>query len=231
MHGNNEVGNLLQIEKVSALCKEQDCGFYTDAVQTIGHYQFDLSSLYVSGLAASAHKFHGPKGVGFLYLKQGTKLSGIYHGGSQERGLSVGTENVAGIVGMAKALEISHLRHTENNQHIALLKRTMIDLLVDAIPNIQFNGASANLTESIDKVLSVSFPMHEKNEMLMFNLDLADISVSAGSACASGAATESHVLKTLKHDKGRRAIRFSFSRLNTLEELQYVAKKLSEILT
>ncbi len=229
MHGNNEVGNLLLLEKVSTLCKRHNCNFFTDAVQTIGHYPINLSSLHITGLAASAHKFHGPKGAGFLYLKQGTKLSGIYHGGAQERGLSVGTENVAGIVGMARALEIAHLSYVEDKQHIEMLKKTMIDLLTRSIPGVKFNGSSANITNSINTVLSVSLPTHEQNEMLLFNLDLANISVSAGSACASGAATESHVLKALKHDSKRGTIRFSFSYLNTVEELRRVVKKLRDI--
>ena len=229
MHGNNEVGNLLELDKVAILCKEHDAPFFTDAVQTIGHYPFDIRSLNITGLAASAHKFHGPKGVGFLYLKQGTKLSGIYRGGEQERALSVGTENVAGIVGMARALELCHKNMAKGRQHIEFLKRTLIDLLSKAIPGVNFNGTSASLENSLYTVLSVSIPKQEQNEMLLFNLDLANISVSAGSACASGAATESHVLEALRHDSQRAVLRFSFSGFNTIEEIKHVAKKLEEI--
>ena len=229
MHGNNEVGNLLDLDKVAILCKEHYVPLFTDAVQTIGHYPIDIRSLNITGLAASAHKFHGPKGVGFLYLKQGTKLSGIYRGGEQERALSVGTENVAGIVGMARALELCHKNMAKGRQHIEFLKRTLIDLLSKAIPGVSFNGTSASLENSLYTVLSVSMPKHEQNEMLLFNLDLANISVSAGSACASGAATESHVLEALSHDSQRAVLRFSFSGFNTIEEIKHVVKKLEEI--
>jgi len=229
MHGNNEVGNLLPLEQVDALCSEYKALFFTDAVQTIGHYSIDVTSINITGLAASAHKFHGPKGVGFLYLKKGTKLSSVYHGGAQERGISVGTENVAGIVGMAKALELSYASIDKDRRYVELLKRTLIDMLIKNFPGVSFNGTSASFEDSIFTVLSVSMPKHEQNEMLLFNLDLANIAVSAGSACASGAAAESHVLEALKHDPQRAAIRFSFSKFNTLEEINYVIKKLKEI--
>ena len=229
MHGNNEVGNLLALDDIAALCKAHDAPFFTDAVQTTGHFPLDLKTLNLTGLAASAHKFHGPKGVGFLYLKQGTKLSGIYHGGEQERGLSVGTENVAGIVGMARALELCYKNMAVDRQHIELLKKTLLELLIDAIPGVSFNGTSANFKDSLYNMLSVSIPMNEQNEMLLFNLDLANIAVSAGSACASGAATESHVLEALHHDSQRAVVRFSFSKFNTIAEIKYVVKKLKEI--
>jgi cysteine desulfurase len=229
MHGNNEVGNLLALDEVATLCKKHDAPFFTDAVQTIGHYQIDVKSLNITGLAASAHKFHGPKGAGFLYLQQGTKLCRIYRGGEQERGLSVGTENVASIVGMARALELCHANMAEDRQHIEVLKKTLIDLLIETIPGVSFNGASENFEESLYTILSVSIPKHEQNEMLLFNLDLANISVSAGSACASGAATKSYVLEALHHDSQRAVLRFSFSKFNTVEEIKYVVKKLTEI--
>ena len=230
MHGNNEVGNLLPLNKIATLCTENNALFFTDAVQTIGHYPIDVNSLNITGLAASAHKFHGPKGAGFLYLKQGTKLLGIYHGGEQERGISVGTENVAGIVGMARALELCYSSMEKDRQHIAYLKRTLIDLLTETIPGVSFNGTSASFEDSIYTVLSISIPEYAQNEMLLFNLDLANISVSAGSACASGAATESHVLKELGHNSQRGTIRFSFSKLNTIKEIKYVIEKLNEII-
>lgn len=229
MHGNNEVGNLLALDKVAVVCKEHDAPVFTDAVQTIGHYPLDVKSLSITGLAASAHKFHGPKGVGFLYLKQGTVLARIYRGGEQERGLSVGTENVAGIVGMAKALEICHSNMEEDRQHIEFLKRTLIELLTEAISGVSFNGSSASFEDSLYTVLSISLPKHEQNEMLLFKLDLANISVSAGSACASGATAESHVLAALGHDSQKAVVRFSFSKFNTVEEIKYVVIKLKEI--
>jgi len=229
MHANNEIGNLLPIEKVATLCAENNALFFTDAVQTMGHYPIDVKAINITGLAASAHKFHGPKGAGFLFLKKGTKISGIYHGGEQERAISVGTENVAGIVGMAKALELCYSTMEKDRRHVELLKRTLVDLLTEIIPGIAFNGASANFENSIYTVLSVSIPQHEQNEMLLFNLDLANISVSAGSACASGATAESHVLKSLDHDPQRAVVRFSFSKYNTLEEINYVVDKLKDI--
>jgi cysteine desulfurase len=229
MHGNNEVGNLLPLDKVAALCSENEALFFTDAVQTTGHYPIDVTSLNINGLAASAHKFHGPKGAGFLYLKKGTKLSAVYHGGEQERGISVGTENVASIVGMARALELSYASIDKDRRHIELLKRTLIDMLIKNFPGVSFNGTSANFEDSIFTVLSVSIPKNAQNEMLLFNLDLANIAVSAGSACASGAAAVSHVLEALDHDPQRAVIRFSFSKFNTLEEINYVIKKLIEI--
>lgn len=229
MHGNNEAGNLLPLDKVADLCSEKKALFFTDAVQTIGHYPFDLTSTNITGIAASAHKFHGPKGVGFLYIKKGTKLSCIYHGGTQERGISVGTENVAAIVGMAKALDLSYASMDKDRQHVELLKKTLIDLLIKNFPGVSFNGTSANFEDSIYTVLSVSLPKHVQNEMLLFNLDLANIAVSAGSACASGAEEESHVLEALGHDTQRAAIRFSLSKFNTIEEINYVIKKLIEL--
>ncbi len=229
MHGNNEVGNLLPLMETSTLCVKHKAAMFTDAVQTVGHYPIDVKLLNITGLSASAHKFHGPKGVGFLYLKNGTKLNRNYHGGEQERGLRVGTENVAGIIGMAKALELSYERLEKDREHIEYLKRSLIDLLVKFIPGIQFNGLSADFENSLYTVLSASFPEHEQNDMLLFKLDLANISVSAGSACASGAASESHVLSAIGYSNRRATVRFSFSKTNTLDEIEYVLKTLKEI--
>ncbi|RLD20028.1 MAG: cysteine desulfurase [Bacteroidetes bacterium] len=229
MHGNNEVGNLLPLEETSTLCQKYNVPFFTDAVQTIGHYAIDVSKINVAGLSASAHKFHGPKGVGFLYLKSGTKLSSLYKGGEQERTVRPGTENVAGIVGMAKAMELSYNNLEEDRQHIEGLKNTLKEQLVESIPGIQFNGSSADPSSSNYTILSASIPEHEQNSMLIFNLDLENIYVSAGSACASGANTESHVLKALGHDSKRATIRFSFSRRNTMDEIKFVAEKLRAI--
>lgn len=229
MHGNNEIGNLLPLQEISDLCKSKDVQFFTDAVQTIGHYTINVKELDTSGLSASAHKFHGPKGAGFLYLKAGTKLSSQYKGGNQERTLRPGTENVAGIVGMAKALELSYKNLSEDRQRIEGLKSTLKELLIENISGIQFNGTSADLFSSNYTILSASFPEHEQNSMLIFNLDLDEIYVSAGSACASGANTGSHVLTELGHDSKRVTVRFSFSRNNTIDEIRYVAEKLKTI--
>lgn len=230
MHGNNEVGNLLPLEEIAQICNEYKAPLFTDAVQTMGRYELDLQKVNMSGLSASAHKFHGPKGVGFLYLRNGTSLTRGYRGGEQERGLRVGTENVAAIVGMAKALELSYSTLLDDRKHIESLKKSLIDLLLVNIPDIKFNGLSSIMNDSLYTVLSSSFPENEQNDMLLFNLDLANISVSAGSACASGAAKDSHVLKALGHNNKRTTVRFSFSKTNELNELEYVVKSLKEIL-
>jgi len=230
MHGNNEVGNLLPLEEIAQICNEYKAPLFTDAVQTMGHYELNLQKVNMSGLSASAHKFHGPKGVGFLYLSNGTSLTRGYGGGEQERGLRVGTENVAAIVGMAKALELSYSTLIDDRKHIESLKKSLIDLLLVHIPDIKFNGLSSIMNDSLYTVLSSSFPENEQNDMLLFNLDLANISVSAGSACASGAAKDSHVLKALGHNKKGATVRFSFSKTNELNELEYVVKSLKEIL-
>lgn len=229
MHANNEIGNLLPLQEISELCKSNNALLFNDTVQTLGHYAINVNKLSISGLSASAHKFHGPKGTGFLYLKTGTKLSSQYKGGNQERTLRPGTENVAAIVGMAKALELSYSNLNQDRQHIEGLKIRLKDQLLDSIPGIQFNGTSEDLSSSSYTILSASFPEHEQNSMLIFNLDLDNIYVSAGSACASGANTDSHVLKELGHDAKRATVRFSFSRLNTVDEVGYVAEKLKTI--
>lgn len=230
MHGNNEIGNLLLLEEVSELCKKYKAPLFVDAVQTVGHYSLELERINLAGLSASAHKFHGPKGAGFLYLKQGTRLSNIYHGGGQERTLRPGTENVAAIVGMSKALEMCHERMNDDRKHIISLKKLLISELKDKIKKVEFNGTSEDSDNSIYTVLSVNLPPHPKNEVLLFELDLAGISVSAGSACASGAVTTSHVLEALDHDTNRGTLRFSFSRNNTVEEIKYVVNTIYEIL-
>ncbi len=229
MHGNNEIGNLLPLPEVAAICQAYDAPFFTDAVQTTGRYTLNVNNSNLTGLAASAHKFHGPKGVGFLYLKKGTKLTCIYHGGEQERGLRMGTENVAAIAGMAKALELSYARLAASRQHIERLKSTLTNLLREKVPGVQFNGTSGKQNEGLYTILSASFPPHPENDMLIFKLDLAGIAVSAGSACASGANKPSHVLQALQHDEARATVRFSFAASNTVAEMHVVADKLAEI--
>ena len=229
MHGNNEIGNLSNIEKIAELTNQYNSSLFTDAVQTIGHYKTDLSAISITGLSASAHKFHGPKGIGFLYLKKGTKLHNIYSGGEQEKGLRSGTENVAGIAGMAKALELclSDLASAQNE--IRYLKNHLINSLKKIVPGVSFNGSDES-TYSMNSILSVSFPPHEENEMLQFNLDLAGIAVSAGSACASGAVKESHVMEAINHKADRAVIRFSLSRFTTIEDINTTIEKIKEIL-
>ena len=229
MHANNEIGNILDLEKVGDLCQQYNAYFQSDTVQTMGHYRHDMKRLNVHGLTAAAHKFHGPKGVGFMYINKSKKIHPLIHGGAQERNMRGGTENVYGIIGLAKALEICYREMAEHESHVKKLKSHMINQLMATIPDVKFNGDSANLEKSLYTVLNVSLPESEENDMLLFNLDLQGISASGGSACSSGASTGSHVLGALYPASKRGAVRFSFSKYNTLEEIDSTTKKLSEI--
>ncbi len=228
MHANNEIGNLLDIQYVGELCERHRAYFHSDTVQTVGHYRHDLSKLKVHGMAAAAHKFHGPKGTGFMFLRKDRKIQPFVYGGAQERNMRGGTENVYGIIGLAKALEIAYRDMVEHTTYISSLKTYMIGLLKENIPGIDFHGDSANLENSLYTVLNVSLPETEENDMVLFNLDLSGISVSGGSACSSGAATGSHVLASLYPGSRRGAVRFSFSKYNTKAEIDYAVAKLSE---
>jgi len=225
MHANNEVGNLNDIVQIGELCEKYSALFHTDTVQTMGHYRHDLSRLKVHFLAASAHKFHGPKGVGFLYRGKGQRLNRLIHGGGQESGVRAGTENIPGIVGMAKALEIAYGQMEADHSHIQNLKYHLISRLTAALPDVRFNGNSADLNNSLYTVLSVSLPATDTD--LLRYLDAEGIAVSGGSACSGGSA--SHVLKALGTDPARTTIRFSFSKFNTKAELDHVAEKLAAV--
>ena len=225
MHANNEIGNLNDIESIGELCEKYGALFHTDTVQTIGHYQHDLKQLKIHYLTASAHKFHGPKGVGFLYCCKGQRLNRLIHGGGQESGLRAGTENIPGIVGMTKALELSYQHLEKDATYIENLKHHLINALTEALPNITFNGNSANPDKSLYTVLSVSLPATDID--LLQYLDAEDIAVSGGSACSGGA--PSHVLKALGADTSQNTIRFSFSKFNTTAELDQVAEKLARV--
>ena len=229
MHGNNEIGNLTDVAQIGALCAAYDAVFHADTVQTLAHYPLNPRQMNVHSLAGSAHKFHGPKGAGLLYLAKSHKIRPLLLGGNQERTMRGGTENLYGIVGLAKALEISYECMDAHRQHIASLKQRMIDQLRQRIPDVRFNGTSADPNKSLYTVLNVSFPPSEATGMLLFNLDLHQISVSGGSACSSGAALGSHVLQALEADPHRGTVRFSFSRLNTPEEVDYVVDKVAEL--
>jgi len=225
MHANNEVGNLNDIGRIGGLCEKYQALFHTDTVQTIGHCRHDLSNLKVHFLAASAHKFHGPKGVGFLYCRKGTRLTRLIHGGGQEGNLRAGTENIPGIVGMTKALQNAYAHIDEHAEYIQYLKSYLADRLIEILPHVQFNGNSAFPGKSIYTILSVSLPPAGVN--LLSYLDEADIAVSGGSACSTGSA--SHVLKALGVNPNRTTIRFSFSRFNTIAELDQVVEKLAVV--
>jgi cysteine desulfurase len=237
MHGNNEIGNLLPLQEVGELCRQHKAVFHSDTVQTMGHYRHNLQQLPIDFLVGAAHKFHGPKGVGFLYANGDTKagrgpIHPFIHGGSQERNQRGGTENVYGIVGLAKALEIAYRDMDAHRTHIEELKRRMIDQLrtrFDAHDSgpIQFNGASADVDNSLYTVLNVSLPPSDLSDMLLFNLDIAKISASGGSACSSGSEIGSHVLSALPGlDPNRGYVRFSFGKYNTTDEIDYAVETL-----
>ncbi len=230
MHGNNEIGNILDIQEVGALCHEHHALFHSDTVQTIGHYTHHLGELPIDFLAGSAHKFHGPKGIGFIYINHRQKIKPFIQGGAQERNMRGGTENVSGIVGMAKALELAYQKMDGDWEHIEKLKLHMIEQLKSRIPDVQFNGLSSEVKCSLYTVLNVSFPPGDFNEMMLFNLDINGICASGGSACSSGSSQGSHVLNAIDSDPERGAVRFSFSRFNTIEEVNYVVDRIAEII-
>ncbi|HEY0245162.1 MAG TPA: cysteine desulfurase family protein [Mucilaginibacter sp.] len=225
MHANNEVGNLNDIEKIGEICERYQALFHTDTVQTIGHYRHDLKQLKVHFLAASAHKFHGPKGIGFLYCRKGVKLTQLIHGGGQERKQRAGTENIPGIIGLTKALQIAYEHMDEHREYVQDLKTQMITRITESLPDARFNGNSANEKLSLYTILSVCLPSVGTD--LLRCLDQQQIAVSGGSACSSGSA--SHVLSALGVDSGRDTIRFSFSKFNTLQEIDHVAQSLASI--
>ncbi len=229
MHANNEIGNLLDIQKVGELSKAHNAFFHSDTVQTMGHYRHNMKELHVCGLTAGAHKFHGPKGVGFMYIRKDRKIGQLIHGGAQERNMRGGTENVYGIIGMAKALEIAYRDMTDHTKHVQALKSRMIEKLRENIPGVSFHGDSDNSERSLYTVLNVSLPESEENDMVLFNLDLQGISASGGSACSSGASTGSHVLGALYPNSKRGAVRFSFSKYNTTEEIDFATEKLADL--
>lgn len=224
MHANNEIGTMMDLERVSFICAEHKAYFHTDTVQTIGHYRFDLQKTKIHFLSGSGHKLHGPKGVGFVYISPDARLHPFIHGGAQERNMRAGTENVYGIVGLGKAIESSYEHFDEWKEKISTLKSYMMHKLKDEFPDVSFNGDTSQ--NSLYTVLNVSFPPSDKNEMLLFNLDISGIAASGGSACSSGADAGSHVLNAIKADPARKGVRFSFSHYNTKEEVDYVIEKL-----
>ncbi len=227
MHANNEIGTLLPIKKVGELCEKYKAIFHSDTVQTMGHYHMNLSELKVHLVTCAAHKFHGPKGVGFLYIHHDLKLKPMIYGGSQERNMRGGTENVHGIVGLGKAMEIAFRDMHEHQQHIMGLKSYMQEQLKKNIPGIEFNGETGD--GALYTVLNCLFPPAEHAEMLLFNLDIAGIAASGGSACSSGSNQGSHVLRALGTDMSRPSVRFSFSKYTKKEEIDFTINKLKEL--
>lgn len=228
MHANNEIGTLLPLKQVGDICAKYDALFHSDTVQTMGHYRFDLRDINVHFITCAAHKFHGPKGVGFLYINHNHKISPFIHGGAQERNMRGGTENLAGIAGLARALELCYESLDSHQQHIQGLKTYMRERLIATIPGIEFNGETLP-EKSLYTVLNCRFPNHPDAEMMLFNLDIAGIAASGGSACSSGSNQGSHVLRGLGIDMSRPSVRFSFSKYNTKSEVDFVVLKLNEL--
>lgn len=228
LHANNEIGNLLNINAVGELCKLYNAIFHSDTVQTVGHYPFNLRSTPVHFITGASHKFHGPKGVGILYINENVRIHPFLHGGGQERNMRAGTENLYGIVGFAKALELATLNYELDSAYIGTLKYYMHDELKKHIPGVSFNGDV--LGESLYTVLNVSFPKTEKSEMLLFNLDINNVCASGGSACTSGADAGSHVIRAINNNPNQIAVRFSFSKHNTKAEIDAVILKLKELI-
>lgn len=229
MHGNNEIGNLNDLVQIGELCKKYQAIFHTDAVQTLGHYAWDLSQLPVDILVGSAHKFYGPKGSGVVYINSQLSIIPQLVGGSQERSMRAGTENVPAIVGLGHALAMSQDNMQPHRQAIERLKAHMIVRLQASIPEVSFYGTSGNLSQSLYTLLSVHLPPYAGEEMVLFNLDIRGISASAGSACTSGTPKKSHVIEALHPGSVGSTIRFSFSKYNTVDEVDYAVEQLAAI--
>ncbi len=227
MQANNEIGTLLPLKKVGEICRKYDAVFHSDTVQTMGHFPHDLSQLQVDFITCAAHKFHGPKGVGFIYINNRIKIKPLITGGAQERNMRGGTENVYGIIGLAKALELSYQNMDEDIKYISGLKNYMIEKLKSSIPDVDFNGEINE--NSLYTVLNTCFPPTDISEMLLFNLDIAGVAVSGGSACSSGSEIGSHVLTGIGANPDRPAVRFSFSKFNKKEEIDYAVEKLKDL--
>jgi len=228
MHANNELGTLTDMERVGDLCETYNAIYHCDTVQTMGHYTHDVRKLKAHFLVCAAHKLHGPKGVGFLFVNHTIKISPMIFGGAQERNMRGGTENVYGIVGLAKALEIAYAEMEQHQAHVQGLKTYLKDRLTEEIADLSFNGETDE-DKSLYTVLNVSFPAMDMADMLLFNLDINGISASGGSACSSGSNIGSHVLNGIAADPNRPSIRFSFSKYNTKAELDVVIEKVKNV--
>jgi len=229
MHANNEVAIVQDLDRIGKICREAGALFHSDTVQTMCHYAFDLSTLPVDFITCSAHKFHGPKGIGFLYIRQGLQLGGQIEGGSQERAVRGGTESTHNIVGLTRAMRLAYDDLDAHVLHVRSLKKRMVDGLNAHFPDVRFNGNS-DQPDRLYTVLNVSFPPHPKSGMALFLLDLEGVACSGGSACSSGATLGSHVLRALNyHDSDRASLRFSFGRYNTEEEVDYALEAIKRV--
>ena len=228
MHANNEIGNMIDLHVVGNICRKYHAIFHSDTVQTVGHFPFDLRNTPIDFITGSGHKFHGPKGAGILYINDQIKIKPFINGGSQERNMRAGTENLYGIVGFAKALELASENHETDKEKIQGLKFYMMESLEKNIPSTNCNGDPKG--NSLYAVLSASFPKTDKSEMLLLNLDINNICASGGSACTSGADQGSHVIRGIKNDPNRVTVRFSFCKHNTTSEIDNVVEKLKEMI-
>jgi cysteine desulfurase len=222
LHANNEIGTIQDITAIGDICKEHNAIFHSDTVQTMAHYRYDLQKINVDFIAASAHKFHGPKGIGFVYISDNIKISPLLSGGSQERNMRAGTENLIGIAAISHAMEMAYEKMEEETEYIKGIKSHMIAELKKRIPQVKFNGMCDDIDNSLYTVLSCSFPETPMAEMLLFNLDIKGIACSGGSACTSGSNKGSHVIQEINPNSKRPSVRFSFSKYNTIEEVDYV---------
>jgi cysteine desulfurase len=230
MHANNELGTLTDIERVGDICETYNAIYHCDTVQTMGHYKHDVRKLKAHFIVCAAHKLHGPKGVGFLYVNHAIKISPMISGGAQERNMRGGTENVYGIVGLAKALQMAYAEMEQHQQYIQELKTYLKDKLSTEMPDLFFNGET-DADKSLYTILNVSFPAMDMSDMLLFNLDISGVSASGGSACSSGSNIGSHVLTGIAADPNRPSVRFSFSKYNTKAELDFVVDKVKQIVS
>ena len=234
MHINNEIGNILDLEKVSNICLEHKALFHSDTVQSVGHYNIDLSKTKVDFIVASAHKFHGPKGIGFAYINKSSQLRPLIFGGMQERGYRAGTESVHNIVGMSEALNISMEKLEEEKKYISELKSYFIKKLKSSINDVEFNGLSGDMNKSTYTLLNVQFPIEQsKAEMFLFKLDLKGIACSKGSACQSGSDVGSHVLNEVlsSEELNKVSIRFSLSIYNKKEDIDIAVNEIVDLLS
>ena len=229
MHANNEIGTIQDIKAIGEICKEYNAIFHSDTVQTIAHFPFDMQELNVDFIAASAHKFHGPKGVGFVYISENIQIKPLLRGGPQERNMRAGTENIYGIAALSMAMEMAYEHLEEEVKYIKGLKSYMIEKFKTEMSDVQFYGKCTDMDNSLYTVLSVNFPETDIAEMLLFNLDIMGVSCSGGSACASGGSKSSHVLSGINPESKRPGIRFSFSKYNTKEDIDFVIDKLKKL--
>ncbi len=226
MHANNEIGNLLPIQQVAEICQKHQCLFHSDTVQTIGKIPFDLQKTPIHFLAGAGHKLYGPKGAGFLYINAENQCKPLLYGGGQERNMRAGTENIYGIVGLSKAVELSYQNIEENAQHIKKLKKYCLEKIQTQMPEVTVNGLQGD--QSLYTILNLNFSNYPKTDMLLMNLDIEGICASGGSACSSGVDAGSHVIQAL--NLGSKSIRFSFSKFNQLTEIDYVLNTLNKLL-